>query len=96
MSNQPSGSLDTEQEWERKRYIQHAVLRHLHETGPMNWSAVYVRFDRGDTGEIGAILRNLAQWQHISVEIDGNTKITEAGREWLFTSSRPPARSEGT
>ena len=84
MSNQPSGSLDTEQEWERKRHIQHAVLRHLHETGPMNWSAVYVRFDRGATGEIGAILRNLAQWQHISVEIDGNTKITEAGRKWLL------------
>ena len=57
MSNQASGLLDTEQEWERKRHIQHAVLRHLHEIGPMNWSAVYVRFDRGAIGEIGELLK---------------------------------------
>jgi hypothetical protein len=84
MWNQPSDSLDAEREWERKRHIQHAVLLHFREKGPMNWSAVYAHFDLGATGEIGPILRNLAQWEHISVEIDGNTEITEAGREWLL------------
>ncbi|HXT66751.1 MAG TPA: hypothetical protein VN657_08155 [Nitrospiraceae bacterium] len=58
-------------EWERERHIPHAVLRHLHETGPMNWSGTD-RFDRGATGEIGAILKISAQFN-----------ITEAGREWL-------------
>jgi hypothetical protein len=37
----------------------------------MNWSGTD-RFDRGATGEIGAILKISAQFN-----------ITEAGREWL-------------
>ncbi len=68
----------------QKRALHRAVLVDLRDNGGMRWPALYLHFDGNGSGEIGSALGLLARWNHISVEIDGKTKITEAGTERLL------------
>ena len=41
------------------RELQQEALRHLKEHGPLNWNALYIRFDAGSQGRIGTVLLDL-------------------------------------
>ena len=69
-------------EWARRRILLQAILRYLVEHGPTSWLRLYLHFDSGGTGEIGAAIGYLAVNKHIALE--GTTaKITALGREQL-------------
>jgi hypothetical protein len=67
-----------EEYWTRQRKLHHVVLLYLSANGPTPWDDLYNHFDPGETGEIGSVLRYLAQWMHISIT-DNIVTISELG-----------------
>lgn len=59
--------------------LQHAVLLYLAENSSAKWGALYIRFYHEKTDEIVSALQQLALRKHITVELDGATKITASG-----------------
>ena len=74
--------LQDKREWGRRSDLLQAVLRYLTMNGPTSWMTLYLHFDVGGTGEIGAAIGHLTVCKHIVVE--GTTaKITTLGTEQL-------------
>ncbi|HSS29988.1 MAG TPA: hypothetical protein VLL06_03120 [Nitrospiraceae bacterium] len=67
--------------------LQRTVLLYLAENGSTKWGALYSYFYQEKPDEIGLALQDLTQWKHISVELDGATRITASGLGQL--NSRP-------
>ena len=64
--------------------LQRDALHYLKEFGPLNWGALYVRFDEAGSGDIGPALIDLqAQQYNIEVRSDSIVKITQMGMAHL-------------
>src|SRR6185436_12364364 len=60
--------LQDKREWGRRSDLLQAVLRYLTMNGPTSWMTLYLHFDVGGTGEIGAAIGHLTVCKHIVVE----------------------------
>ena len=63
--------------------LQRDALHYLKEFGPLNWGALYVRFDEAGSGDIGPALIDLQEQQYIEVRSDSMVKITQLGMAQL-------------
>ncbi|MGH7183362.1 MAG: hypothetical protein ACREJN_15480 [Nitrospiraceae bacterium] len=59
--------------------LQHEALRYLQAYGPLDRSALYVRFNADATGDIGPALQTLEEQHYIEVGSDNTTSITAGG-----------------
>jgi hypothetical protein len=82
MASQPFGT-EYGREWKRLRELQQTALRHLMETGPTKWDALYDHIDRDKSGEVAHALRYLARWMHITIDADSTVRITASGARQL-------------
>ena len=63
--------------------LQRDVLHYLKEFGPLNWGALYVRFDEAGSGDIGPALIDLQERKYIEVGSDHTARITAWGKAQL-------------
>lgn len=63
--------------------LQRKALRYLKDFGPLNWNALYVRFNADNTGHIGPALKTLEEQNYIEVSSDETAKITAVGMAQL-------------
>jgi hypothetical protein len=82
MSNYTS-NLEREGTLAKQGDLHWAVLRHLNDYGAKNWTFLYVRFDPGKSGEIGATLRDLIESQYVDMGPTNMVEITATGIERL-------------
>ena len=59
--------------------LQDEVLHYLKECGPLDWGALYVRFDEAGSGDIGLALIDLQERKYIEVGSDNTVRITAWG-----------------
>lgn len=64
--------------------LQRDALHYLKEFGPLNWGALYVRFDEAGSGVIGPALVDLQEQKYIEVRSDSIVKITTLGMAQLL------------
>ena len=64
-------------------HLQREALRYLKEFGPLNWNALYVRFNADSSGDIGPALQTLQERKYIEVGPDNIARITAWGMAQL-------------
>ena len=67
----------------KQHELERRVLAHLKKHGPIDWNILSVHFDPNHSGDIGAALQDLRQWNYIAVNKDAKTSITDFGLERL-------------
>ncbi|NWF71813.1 MAG: hypothetical protein HXY51_02040 [Nitrospirae bacterium] len=86
METQTTPNTACNQEWERRKELEQAVLAHLMENGAAKkWGALYSHFYQDERGEIGEALAELTQERHILVESDGTARLTVSGVDQLYS-----------
>jgi hypothetical protein len=63
--------------------LQGEALRYLKEYGPLNWNALYVRFNADRNGDIGPALQSLQEQNYIEVGSDNIARLTACGMAQL-------------
>ena len=71
-----------------KPAVEHAdllreALQYLKDYGPLDWNALYVRFNADNSGDIGLTLQTLHAQKYIEVRPDNTTTITALGMTQL-------------
>ena len=71
-----------------KPAVEHAdllreALQYLKDYGPLDWNALYVRFNANNSGDIGRTLQTLQAQKFIEVGPDNTAKITALGMTQL-------------
>ena len=69
--------------------LQERVLLYLQGRDLVTWGEMYLHFDDGGTGDIGAVLRVLEKVKQIELKKNGTVKITNAGLERLSHGRSP-------